>query len=74
MSLWTIDIDQDGDLDMDDFGAFQFCMNAVFPSAQKECGPANMDGDANVDADDFAAYVNCLSGAGLPIDPACLAP
>ncbi len=69
------DADDDGDLDQDDFGAFQRCItgpgdpDGAFECLQCRCMDA--DGDADVDGNDFGAFQVCLSGPTAPADPAC---
>jgi hypothetical protein len=75
VSIWVVDADRDGDVDLADFGAFQQCLTG--PGRVQEdpwCNSARLDSDSDVDHDDFAILLNCLSGADVPIDPACALP
>lgn len=66
------DHDQDGDVDMEDFGWFQTCLSGTdvpAPSLACRCGDFNHDGD--VDAGDVTAFLTCLRGPEVPADPNC---
>jgi len=66
------DLDNDGDVDQEDFGRFQVCYTA--PGVAQDnpaCAYARLDGDVDVDLDDFAVFQNCISGPGVPGEPAC---
>jgi hypothetical protein len=67
------DFDQDGDVDLNDYGFFQSCFNgpsrpAMLPDV---CDPADIDGDGDVDLSDFNRLQRCFSGPGRPTDPVC---
>lgn len=68
------DADTDGDVDQDDFGAFQMCYNGAgaVPTGC-ECYDRNTDG--KVDATDFQSFGNCWTGPNVPwstdITPNC---
>lgn len=67
------DFDGDGDIDMDDFGAFQTCLTGnSAPQLLPECQLARLDGDSDVDEGDTALFLGCLSGAGVALNPGCL--
>lgn len=68
------DADQDGDVDMADFGIFQACLSTGYPNTILpgcECWDWNEDGQ--IDDQDFTqAFIVCGSGPGLPItNPDC---
>ena len=67
------DGDRDGDVDLDDAGAFQACLTE--PGAGtilSECTCFDHDGDdIVVGQNDVGVFVSCMSGANLPADPAC---
>lgn len=66
------DMDRDGDVDMEDFGAFQACLSG--PEIEQPdplCILADMNMDMDVDQDDFGRLQACFSGPGLPADPNC---
>jgi hypothetical protein len=66
------DLDLDGDVDQDDFGAFQACFSGPGISQEAaECLPARFDTDEDVDQDDFTVFEGCVSGANTPADPEC---
>ncbi len=57
----------DGDVDMDDFGAFQACVGTYTPA----CRCFDHDGDLDVDDADFGAFKVCASGPSIPANPDC---
>ena len=57
------DHDCDGDVDLDDFGAFQACYAAVAPFAGG-CGVFDVDNGGAVDLIDFAALYAAFTGPG----------
>ena len=67
------DADNDGDVDQNDFSAYQLCYTGPvkdivdFPHCR--CMDAN--GDGHVDAGDLAAFSKCASGPMVPADPTC---
>lgn len=67
------DFDFDGDVDQEDFGHFQACMNG---SGQEQddpnCLDARLDADVDVDGDDLGIFTECLSGANVPYHPGVL--
>ena len=66
-----VDFDEDGDVDMADFGHFQACLSGPGIQAPQECRDADMNGDLDVDQDDFGAFQNCISGPTMPPVPGC---
>lgn len=66
------DLDQDGDVDQEDFGHFQACYTGLGePFGDADCLAADLNGDGHVDAHDFAVFQACMSGAHQPADPDC---
>jgi hypothetical protein len=66
------DLDQDGDVDVSDFGSFQACFSDVgAPPIAAECLPADFNGDAIVDQADFALFQACMSAPDVLADKAC---
>lgn len=67
------DGDTDGDVDMDDFGLFQACINTSLPSTiLPGCSCWDIDQDGTIDDDDFTrAFVVCGTGPGIAADPDC---
>lgn len=66
------DFDNDGDVDMRDFGHLQACMSgAGIEQTDPTCDDADLDGDGDVDQDDYARFMGCLSGEHVTPPPAC---
>jgi hypothetical protein len=66
------DFDQDGDVDLSDFGYLQRCLSPAggqFPPAG--CDAARLDEDIDVDGQDISLFLGCMSGANTPADPGC---
>lgn len=63
------DFDRDGDVDMDDFGHLQTCMNA--PVFTPICQDADLDGSGGVNNSDFNVFQLCARGAGVSADVGC---
>ncbi len=53
------DFDEDGDVDLADFAAFQRCFNTT---GVLGCSAGNMAGDESIDLTDLAAFVDLLTG------------
>jgi len=53
------DFDTDGDIDLDDFAAFQVCFGQT---GAGDCAPGNMIGAPTVDLDDFTEFVDDMNG------------
>lgn len=70
--LAAADFDQDGDVDLDDFGHLQMCLTGTaVPQNSAECQDAKLAGNSYVDGSDLALFAACLSGANVPAEPAC---
>lgn len=69
------DADNDGDVDQDDFGAFQVCYNGA-GAVPTGCDCFDRNTDGKVDATDFNAFNNCFTGPNVPwsqtIAPICV--
>lgn len=66
------DFDQDGDVDLEDFGIFQACYSGPgIAQNTPACRGARLDGDDDVDLDDFQKFFNCLSGPGVLANVNC---
>lgn len=66
------DLDNDGDVDNDDFGEFQGCFTGPdLGPPVAGCEDADFDGDADVDQSDFGVLQRCISGADVPASPEC---
>lgn len=61
------DLDRDGDVDMDDYAAFQVCMTGLaVPQNDPDCLRTRLDGDTDVDEFDLDLFLGCLSGVNVP--------
>jgi hypothetical protein len=69
------DFDDDDDVDIADFGAFQACLTGTGQGPPASgCEDANLDadgGDDDVDDGDLAKFLGCMTGAGIPGEPTC---
>lgn len=66
------DLDEDGDVDMVDFGLFQVCLTGLsVPVTDPDCYDARLDGDGDVDQNDVSIFLACMSGPNVAPDPAC---
>ncbi len=69
------DSDQDGDVDHDDFGAFQICYNGA-GAVPTGCDCFDRNTDGKIDATDFNAFNSCFTGPNVPwsqaIAPICV--
>ncbi len=63
------DRDRDGDVDANDFGAFQRCYTGPHGGVPDDCLCYNRNADDGIDGDDFAKFANCATGADVPFDP-----
>lgn len=61
----------DGDVDQEDFGAFQACLTGDGVARTESCILADLDLDGDVDVFDFNLFLPCLSGADQPAEPGC---
>ena len=50
------DYDQDGDVDINDFGFLQACMGGANVLIQPACVAMDLDGDLDVDQSDFGVF------------------
>jgi hypothetical protein len=60
------DYDRDGDVDLDDFAAFQACFSGPAVAYTGDCAKADLDTDSDVDQDDFGVFQRRYSGADRP--------
>ncbi len=66
------DVDNDGDVDADDFAIVQRCLlGSGEPLVGAGCLGADLQHDGDVDQDDVAVFLACLSGPGVAGNPAC---
>jgi len=67
------DFNGDGDVDQDDYAAFESCASGpdVPHIATPACNATDLDHDGDVDQLDFAIVQRCYSGESIPGDPHC---
>jgi hypothetical protein len=66
----TGDLDDDGNVDLNDFALFADCLTGPTIPAGPECNPADFDRDADLDLADFSAFQRAFSGrAGILYAP-----
>jgi hypothetical protein len=64
------DFDDDGDVDLADYGHFLACYNGpAQPYGSSGCENADADGDNDVDLSDYGTFLFCYNGPNRP--PAC---
>jgi subtilisin family serine protease len=65
------DFDDDGDIDLADYGVFLSCYNGANqpPQNPATCGVSDFDNDGDVDLTDYGVFLWCYNGPGKP--PAC---
>lgn len=67
------DLDDDGDVDMEDFAILQLCYSGRdVPQNLCDCQKAKLDSDSDVDVDDANLLLGCLSGPNQAPDGTCL--
>jgi len=59
-------VDDDDDVDQDDFGRFQICFTNVGGGVPPGCECFNRDGNSDIDGADFEAFSKCWSGPNVP--------
>lgn len=68
------DVDWDGDVDQDDFGAFQICYSGL-GAAPTGCECLDRDMDGRIDSLDFTWFSDCFTGPNVPwsqaVTPTC---
>ncbi len=71
VARYLADLDDDNDVDVDDFVLFQGCFNGPNqpPPQAKGCATADFDGDGDVDLADFHQFGACFNGPNRA--PAC---
>ena len=63
------DADRDGDVDADDFAAFQRCYTGVGgPAATGNCRCFDFAPSVGIDTDDYNAFLPCVTGPQVPFN------
>lgn len=65
------DFDDDGDVDLADFLAFNMCYHGPNVPVTGTCTSRDLDGDTDVDLLDFALFKACFNGPNLRPPPSC---
>lgn len=65
------DMDNDGDVDQDDFGQFQLCWSGTVSEVLPGCGCLDHDKSGKIDQADLNAFVLCVSGPTIPATVSC---
>jgi hypothetical protein len=61
------DFDNDGDVDLTDYGTFLSCYNGPNqPPAGPSCDDADFEGDGDVDLSDYGVFLGCYNGPNNP--------
>ncbi|MCP4251617.1 MAG: tetratricopeptide repeat protein [bacterium] len=58
----TGDMDNDGDVDLDDYSEFSVCLTGPGNGIMRGCDPADLDEDLDVDLDDFGEFMVAFGG------------
>jgi len=69
LKRFMVDSDDDGDVDLADFGRFQACFNGPNRpyKAPTGCEREDFDFDGDVDLGDFSYFQNCFNGPNRPL-------
>lgn len=65
------DIDDDDDVDQNDFAVLQRCVTGSGGVLADGCFCFDRDDDSDIDVTDVNAFIACGSGPSVPADPAC---
>jgi hypothetical protein len=65
------DFDKDGDVDQEDFGYLQACLDGLEEPHVAGCQDADLNHDTFVEQRDFNLFLQCFSGPGVPVEPDC---
>jgi hypothetical protein len=65
------DYDRDGDVDGDDYSAFEACISGPAVPYTGDCASRDFDTDTDVDQEDFSVFQRCFGGEDNPGDPDC---
>jgi hypothetical protein len=65
------DLDKDGDVDLADYGVFEWCFGGpnVPYTSPDPCSDVDFDADGDVDLSDYGRFLSCYNGPNRP--PAC---
>jgi len=63
------DVDQDGDVDQEDYGALQVCYTGTGGGILAGCQCLDSDGDDDIDGADLLSFKACVSGSNIPAIP-----
>ncbi len=77
LTLTTLsgDFDNDGDVDMKDFGLLQSCLSGQGVALSGAgCSVARLDQDGDLDQDDVGYFQQCLTGPNVLGTPTCVGP
>jgi len=73
LTIISVDYDEDGDVDLEDFACLQLCLGVEDVSQNNpDCVDADLNDDDNVDQVDLQEFIGCMNGAGIPPAPGCL--
>jgi hypothetical protein len=70
--LIPFDVNQDSDVDQEDFGVFQACLSGPDDPPPAGCESLDINLDTHIDDYDLAVFAFCMSGPGFAADPACV--
>ncbi len=65
------DLDEDCDVDLEDYAAFVSCASGPAGPVAPGCKDRDFDGDDYVDLSDFSVLQRCYRGSDHPPDPSC---
>jgi hypothetical protein len=66
------DLDEDGDVDLEDFALVQACLAGSYVAPPSGCEDADVNNDTYVDDTDVDLLIDCLSGPNVPVDTDCM--
>lgn len=74
LTTLTGDFDNDGDVDMKDFGQLQGCLSGPGVAYASGCDAVRIDQDADIDQSDVEFFQLCLSGPNVAGNALCVGP
>ena len=73
LTIISVDFDEDGDVDLDDFAHLQVCLGIENVSlSNPDCADADLSSDNNVSVADLQEFIGCVNGSGMPPASGCL--